>query len=148
MIGQSALLAGCGGNEPAAREEFERLERALVAYGQAPPDERGDRLETVRAMEISSQPVQRVREICISAYRELDRALAGQREARKRAEMLEIEVAKVATGSADASAELDRMHREALSSVGRVDAALDRAEARLEDCQRARNSLRRELEEN
>lgn len=148
VIGRSILLAGCGVNETATGEEFERLERALVAYGRAPPGERGDRLEAVLRIEISSQPVRRAREICISAYRELERALAAQREARKRAEMLEIEVAKVATGSVDASAELDRMHREALSSVGSVDAALDRAEARLEDCQRARDSLRRKLAEN
>ena len=142
FLATALLLAGCGRSADAERGEFGKLERALGAIGAAPEREWLERLDDVKALQISSPRVAAIRDECAAAYEKFGEATAGLATARQDVARLDAQLKRGPDAGLD---EVARLHAKALRSTDGVTAALDAAEKLVHDCEAARRALREEL---
>jgi hypothetical protein len=140
-----AALVGCSGADSGERREGAELERALIAFSEAAPDDRGLRLEEIRGLVVVSERVRGVRRTCLAAYEAFFAAMARLSEVKDQAAEVEAESAKALAGAPLEGGDLSRMQAAALDGTRDVTAALDRAEALVDECTRRRARLAREL---
>jgi len=137
--------AGCGKAVSAEQREHLQLERALIGFSEAPPEHHRARLEEIRGLSFSSERVIGVRRTCLEAYEAFFAAADRLALVREQAAMVEAESAKAVDPSPAAGDALSRMQTAALQGTREVNAALDRAEALVNECTRARAWLAAEL---
>jgi hypothetical protein len=139
-----AAAAACSGSgSPAEVLEREELERALIAFSESAPADRELRLDEIRRLAPSSARVREVQQACLAAYESFFRALARLSEVKDQAARAEAEAARAGAGVPGADDALLRVRDEALAGTREVNAALDGAEALVDECTRRRAALAR-----
>lgn len=135
------ILAGCSADGSVERREGAELERLLVAFSESVPGDRSVRLEEIQQLAISSERVRGVQQTCVAAYEAFFAAMARLAEVKGQAAEVEVESAKAFAGAPNEGDALSRMQAAALDGTRAVTAALDRAEALVDECNRRRAAL-------
>jgi len=144
------IAAACSdGAGTTAAKEIAAVDRSIALLAEAPPEDRGIRLDELRELSLSTPEVIEARDLCVSAYDSFSRAKATLERAKRDVADVERALGALERGDAGRAAErggeIAEMHLKALESTGDVDEELDRAEELVRKCFSLRDDLRSRL---
>ena len=146
------LAAGCSNDAAEERREFQALEAAVGMVANAPPEDRGIRLEQLEGVSVRFERTGELKRICVSAYQAFEKASALMETARKSTAAAEAKVAEadqkriggVALTAAEET-ELVALGKKAAEALSEMTGELESAEKLVAACQEERNHLRFEM---
>ena len=148
------LSISCSKSASSTRErrELHALDGAIAAWTNAAPEDRAIRLDEIESMEIQTERVRQLLDLCVGAFRQFLRSNELLGKARQRT--LEVESAVVELRSRrDAGVKLDSsreseltaMSREAKSTLEELNRSLNKAEEMVMSCDRRRKQLKDQI---
>ncbi len=149
------LMVACSADSTRATEgrEFLVVETHLADLNHAAPEDRPIRLAALAEVELKSERVDSIRDICVVSYQSYGQSLALFADARAKTSAVENAVKQAQEETADGSsldsaqkAALEEMKRAAEAALQQANQTLNRAEREAKACQQQRDTLRAQLQ--